>query len=118
MTREEAAGRLGVEAERLRQYEETGLLDSLPRREGAVDYREEDAHLLCLIHTLLETGMETAALRRYLELAASGADTAEEQVRILKQQRFRLLEDIHARQKTLDCLDYIIRQVEKGGQAR
>ena len=56
-----------------------------------------------------------AMLRRYLALEDAGESTGEERVRLLRQQRCRLLEDIHRRQKLLDCLDYMIHEAKKEG---
>ena len=36
-----------------------------------------------------------------------------EQIRILRKHRFRLLNDIHSRQQSLDTIDYIISRMKK-----
>ena len=113
MTREEAANYFHIREDRLRYYEESGLLEQVRRENGEAEYGHADGHRLCLICTLLEAGMDPASLRRYLSLEGKGGPAREEQLRLLKQQRFRLLEDIHGRQKLLDCLDHIICQVHK-----
>ena len=38
----------------------------------------------------------------------------EEQLQLLSRQRGRLLEELHAQQKQIDCLDYLVYQLEKG----
>ena len=103
MTGEEAAARCGANTDILRYCEENGLPVG------------SDGHRLCLIRTLLEAGMDLPTLRRYLALEDAGESTGEERVRLLRQQRCRLLEDIHRRQKLLDCLDYMIHEAKKEG---
>ena len=41
--------------------------------------------------------------------------TLNERVRIMKKERFRLLDELHAKQQALDCLDCIIRKIKSGG---
>lgn len=47
-------------------------------------------------------------LQQLKELMDQGAWTKEEQLRILKKCRFRMLDDIHGKQQILDRMDYII----------
>ena len=55
-------------------------------------------------------GRETIC--RFLECFQQGR--VEEQLPLLSQQRGRLLEKLHAQQKQIDCLDYLVYQLEKG----
>jgi hypothetical protein len=43
-------------------------------------------------------------------LLACTAD--EERIRLLRKYRRRLLEDVHKKQQSLDCLDYLIHQIQ------
>ena len=72
-----------------------------------------------LVIGLFETaaGLETATLEQNPVLLDEEGNCGE-RVRILKRQRCRLLEDIHARQRTLDSLDYLIREIKKEGAQR
>ena len=40
-------------------------------------------------------------------------ESREEQIRILRKQRYRLLEEIHCKQQSLDELDYMIDKIKK-----
>ena len=48
-------------------------------------------------------------------LLDESAATLDERVRIMKKERFRLLDELHAKQQALDCLDCIIRKIKSGG---
>lgn len=55
-------------------------------------------------------GLET--IHRFWEYFQQGC--VEEQLQLLSWQRGRLLEELHAQQKQIDCLDYLVYQLEKG----
>ena len=53
------------------------------------------------------------ALKRYLRLLDDKTVSKEEQIRILRKQRYRLLDEIHNKQQILDELDYMIMEIKK-----
>lgn len=53
------------------------------------------------------------ALKRYLRLLDDKTGSKEEQIRILRKQRYRLLDEIHNKQQILDELDYMIMEIKK-----
>ncbi|MCM1561936.1 MAG: MerR family transcriptional regulator [Butyrivibrio sp.] len=108
MTLREASERFCISMEKLNYYEENRLIRYETLVDGIPDYTEDEIHKAGIIHALLETGMEINALERYLELLYGKAADKEEQIRILRKQRYKLLEEIHCKQQSLDELDYMI----------
>ena len=111
MTVDEIGRRYQISSEKLRIYLQNGLFtaEELERE----DRQEEWQHRFCLIHTLEESGMDLLEIKRYLDLRSHEGTVSDEQIRILRRQRCRLLEDIHGKQKCLDCLDYLIYKAKK-----
>lgn len=62
--------------------------------------------------SLQSAGLSGAGLQQFLELWASGSTPG--QIKILRKLRLELLEEIHARQKSLDIVDYIIYKIRQG----
>ena len=56
--------------------------------------------------------MSMDVLKKYLRLLEDKTASKEEQIRILRKQRYQLLDDIHDKQQTLDALDYMIREIK------
>lgn len=56
-------------------------------------------------------GFQAGLRERYLVFAKEGQTAA--QLRLLRQQRKRLMEDLHTVQKQVDCIDFIIRRLEQ-----
>lgn len=112
MTLEEAGKRFHISIEKLKNYEENELLEHQTLADGTFDYTETELRRIGLIHSLLKSGMDTESLKKYLRLLNDKTDSKEEQIKILRKQRCRLLEDIHDKQQTLDELDYMIRETK------
>lgn len=97
---------LGASAEELDRYEKLGLLpggsDERLRRIGIIS-------ALSMAGVSLETVAANPALMD--ESAAASA----ERMRLMKKERFRQLEDLHAKQQKLDRLDRMIREIKNCG---
>lgn len=113
MTLHEASKRFHISMEKLKSYEENGLLEHQTLADGTFDYTETELRRIGLIHALLKSGMDLNLLKRYLKLLDDKTGSQEEQIRILRKQRCQLLDDIHEKQQTLDELDYMIRETKK-----
>lgn len=109
MTIDETSAACGISKEKLEHYIELGLLVT-------EDDLESSLRRLCAISTLVKAGMTPEKIAANPVLLDESAGTLEERVRIMKKERFRLLDDIHARQQSLDCLDCIIRELKKAAQ--
>lgn len=112
MTLNEASRRFHISMEKLKNYEENNLLEHQTLADGTFDYTEAELRRVGLIHSLVKSGMDMETLKKYLRLLNDETSSKEEQVRILRKQRYQLLEDIHDKQRTLDELDYVIRETK------
>ena len=63
-----------------------------------------------LLRNLKDAGCSEADIERYFKLRAEGRVL--EQFRFLSAHRVKLLDQIHESQEKLDCLDYLIYQIE------
>lgn len=114
MTRMEVSRDFCISESLLSSYEASGLIPCRRDINGEAIYQEREVRLVNEIRSLLDTGMEPETLRRYLSLKNEAKDTCPEQVRILRQHRAKLLDDLHGCQTALDHVDYIIYETEKG----
>ncbi|MDE6994282.1 MAG: MerR family transcriptional regulator [Lachnospiraceae bacterium] len=114
MTRTEVSRNFCVSESLLSSYEASGLILCSQDTAGEPIYQAQEIQLVGLISSLLDSGMEQEALRRYISLRTEAKDTRPEQVRILRRHRAKLLDDLHGCQAALDHVDYIIYETEKG----
>lgn len=61
--------------------------------------------------TLKDAGCSPQAAESILEMLLSGSQ--ERGLKLLAEQRRALLEEIHRRQRCLDCLDYLVYRIQK-----
>lgn len=113
MTLEEASKRFHISIEKLRFYEENGLLESCQFVDGIPDYTEPELRKTGIIYSLGTAGFDVAAIKQYLILEKDGGNHKEERIQLLRKQRFGLLEEIHKKQQALDALDYMIDNIRK-----
>ena len=118
MTLIEASKRFNISIDKLKFYEENQLITCETFVNGVPDYTEDELHKAGVIHALLKAGMDVTALRKYLKLLHGKIENKEEQIRILRKQRYQLLDEIHCKQQCLDELDYMIDEIRKGKGAR
>lgn len=115
MTLKEASERFCISVEKLVWYEENRLIMHEARVDGVPDYTEEELHKVSVIHDLLEAGMGVETLQKYLQLIGKKTENKTEQIRIIRKQRYELMEEIHKKQQCLDRLDYMVDEMRKGG---
>ena len=114
MTRSEVSRCFCISETALSSYESSGLVICQRDANGEPVYQERDVQLVGLVSTLLDSGMERETLRRYLSLRGAPSDTRTEQVRLLRQHRAKLLDNLHGWQTALENIDYLIHETEKG----
>lgn len=114
MTLDEASRRFHISIEKLTFYEENGLLERQILPGGTPDYTEDKLRRTGLIHSLIKAGLNIDILKRYLILMENKSGSEEEQIKILRKQRFKPLDDIHEKQQSLEALDYMISEIKKG----
>ncbi len=64
-----------------------------------------------VIRNLKDAGCSQDTINRFMESLKNG--TPEEQLQILSQHRSKLLDKVHIEQKRIDCLDYLVYQIER-----
>lgn len=64
-----------------------------------------------LLRNLKDAGCSEEEIRGYLSMEAEGRK--KEQFRLLSAHRAKLLDQVHASQEMLDCLDYLIYTMKK-----
>lgn len=104
----EVSDKFNISMTTLRYYEKIGLFDDVKRVDGIREYEDKDIKCLSIIMTLKNAGFNRDSILRYVELSKQGDISNIERIHILKQQRQKLLDEIHHKQKNLDCLDYLI----------
>ncbi len=107
MTIDEVSRRYQIPADVLRTYERWGL--------GPADgqYGDADLESLSLLLTLQDIGFSPGETEAYMRLRASGADTGAQRLGMLETRRAAALEEIHAREKQLERLDYLRHTLRK-----
>lgn len=109
----EVSNKFNISINTLRYYEKIGLFDDVKRVNGVREYEDKDIRYLSMIINLKNTGLSNESILRYIELAKQDGISNIERIHILKQQRQKLLDEIHDKQKNLDCLDYLIYELKR-----
>jgi DNA-binding transcriptional MerR regulator len=108
----DVSNNFNISVSTLRYYEKIGLFDQVKRINGVREYEDKDIKHLSMIITLKNAGLSNELILKYMELAKQGENSNEERIFILKQQRQKLLEEIHRKHKNLDSLDYLIYKIK------
>lgn len=111
MTRQEASEKYGIPGNILDEYESWGLCPAVKGATGGWQYSRADLERLGLLLTLHEIGFGPGQAEAYMRLALEGDKTCAERLLMLNQQRQGTLEEIHAREKQLDKLDYLRHEI-------
>ena len=69
-----------------------------------------------IIQNLKDAGCDKATVEHFMKLGETG-DT-QEQLKLLSIHRKRLLDRIHSEEKKIDCLDYLVYQIQKNMAAK
>lgn len=117
MTAEEVSRNYHISADKIKYYEENGLLEHNVLPDGKIEYTEQQIRCAGLIHSLINTGLDMEKIKEFMKLFYSDESDTREQIQILRKQRVLLLDEIHKKQRSLDELDYMIDELKKGGEA-
>lgn len=102
MTREEVLRRYKIPADILDEYEPQGQ-----------KYDDSDIECISKIMTLNDIGLRKEDINAYILLEQAGAATANERLKILEVNRRSVLEELHKKEKQLECLDYLRYRIKK-----
>lgn len=113
MTIEQASQFFHVSMDKLELYEKQGLFDCHKQPDGHIEYTDELMDYISIINILTDAGAQVDTLRRFMQGMMQSTISKEEKLRYLRSQRQNLLNEIHAKQKSLDQLDYLIFDVNQ-----
>ena len=102
MTREEVLRRYKIPAEILDEYEPQGQ-----------EYDDSDIERISTIITLRDIGFTKEDIKVYLLLEQTGISTVKERLEILEIKRSAILDEMHKKEKQLECLDYLRYKMKK-----
>ena len=107
MTIDEASKRYNIPLNILHEYERWGLCNAVKKVMGAWQYDDTDLERLSLIMTLHDIGFESFEIETYMKLLLEKENSED--------QRLKILEDIHLKEKQLNYLDYLRYNIKLGG---
>lgn len=113
MTLDEASRRFHISIEKLKFCEENGFLECRKFMDDVPDYTEDELRKAALIQSLLKAGFEISALKKFFTLCNENKEDRKEKIRLLRKQRFQLLDEIHNKQQSLDEIDFMIERIRK-----
>ncbi|SEI62040.1 DNA-binding transcriptional regulator, MerR family [Streptococcus sp. 45] len=99
----------GVSADTIRYYERIGLLPRVRRNKSGVrDFSEQDIAALEFIRCFRSAGMSVESLIEYMSLVEEGEGTEKARMKILEEQREKLISRIAELRAAKERLDYKI----------
>ncbi|MDU2563400.1 MAG: stress response transcriptional regulator NmlR [Streptococcus lutetiensis] len=99
----------GVSADTIRYYERIGLLPRVRRNKSGVrDFSEQDIAALEFIRCFRSAGMSVESLIEYMSLVEEGEGTEKARMKILEEEREKLISLIAELQAAKERLDYKI----------
>lgn len=66
--------------------------------------------------TLADAGCAQETIAAFLKASKAGQES--ESIRLLRQHRGKLLDNLHKEQKKLDCLDYLLYELKRAAEGR
>lgn len=105
MTKNEISQKYNISSNLLNMYESVNNCKS---------YNDEDIEAIGMIMTLYNVGFDDSEVKNYIGLYLSDNDTSKKRKEILTNKRRQILDEIHARQKQLENIDYLRYKITKG----
>ena len=113
VTVNEASEKYHIPVEILKEYESWGLCGEVKMVMGVWQYNDQDLQRLGMIMTLHEIGFSNEEVEAYMRLFLKGDSTEKERLEMLKKKRGKVLDEIHFKEKQLDCMDYLRYKITK-----
>lgn len=110
----EVSERYNISISTLRYYEKVGLFKDVQRVHGIREYEDKDIERLSLILTLKKVGLTIANISTFIQLDKEGNMSKSKRIEILKNERQKVLHDIHTQQKNLETLDCMLYHLNGG----
>ena len=113
MTIAEVSKKYNISQDTLRYYERVGMIPPVNRTPGGLrDYRDEDCRWIELAKCMRSPGLPIEAMIEYVRLFQEGDETIAARLKLLTDQRERLLEQKNSIESMLDRLNYKISRYE------
>lgn len=113
MTIKEVAEKYNLTEATLRYYEQIGIINNVPRKNGIRNYSEENLKAIEFIVCMRSSGMSIERLKKYMELFKK-PNTSMERQQILEEQKREVEEQIKVLNNSLEKLNYKIELYKKG----
>ena len=114
MTISEVSEKYHISADALRYYERVGMIPPVNRtKSGIRDYNESDINWVQLALCLRSAGLPVEVMVEYVKLDRQGDKTIPARLKLLLDQRKKLLEQQKSIEETLCRLNYKISRYEK-----
>ncbi|WP_138493386.1 MerR family transcriptional regulator [Paenibacillus pinistramenti] len=111
----QAAKEVGLNIGAIRFYERKGLLEPAARSgQNNRLYTEDQLNWLIFIKCLRETGMSVEDIKNYHDKVQEGTATLPERIRLIQEQKQKLLEDIEQKKAQLVHLEHKLERYYRG----
>lgn len=111
MTVEEVMEKYRIPHHILKEYEAWGLCGEVRKVMDIWQYDDTDIERLSMIMSLHDMGFDNHEVENYMHLYLQGEGTKSERMKILNQKRNHTLNEIHLREKQLERMDYLRREI-------
>ena len=113
MTIQEASEAYQIPMHILREYESWGLCGAVKKVMGQWQYDDTDLERLSTIMTLHDIGFSTEEVETYMRLLLEQRHTESQRLRMLEEKRNAALDEIHFKERQLQRLDFLRRELQK-----
>ncbi|KQX55279.1 MULTISPECIES: MerR family transcriptional regulator [unclassified Paenibacillus] len=111
----EVAKEVGINIGAIRFYERKGLLKPAARSEQNNRlYTDDDLSWLVFIKCLRETGMSVEDIKKYYDKVNEGTSTLPERIKLIEDQKKKLLKDIEEKEAQLVHLEEKLKRYYRG----
>ncbi|NBD26484.1 MerR family transcriptional regulator [Paenibacillus glycinis] len=111
----QAAKEAGLNIGAIRFYERKGLLEPAARSaQNNRLYTENELNWLVFIKCLRETGMGVEDIKQYYDMVKAGTATLPERIKLIQEQKEKLLVDIEAKKSQLAHLEQKLDRYYRG----
>ncbi len=113
MTEQEILSKYKIPRSILKEYHDWGLCDAVKLVMDGWKYTDVDIERLSEIMVLHEMGFNSDEVKRFMELLLKGDTTKKERMKLLNNQRSKVLDEIHYRERQIERMDYLRNQIRK-----
>lgn len=113
MTKQEASERYQIPLHILNEYESWGLCGVVKEVMGAWQYDDADLDRLSTIMTLHDLGFTVREVETYMRLLLEQPHSERQRLRMLEEKRNAALDEIHFKERQLQRLDFLRRELQK-----